>query len=217
MWKVWLLPAGSVNSAPQAWEESSLGVSRYPPPNNEIGGTCFCWYSKIFVDVMFIAQKVYIYIYIVYTVTIDISHCHPQNYKSYLMDSFTYSIIPHPRCITLDSFPDLSKKIRVQDPLLPKLGFLIFRTPGTVGICQHLVWGLPKKPWKKHWEIISTILLGGPLLTFMIHREPVFWQDPKNYREITAIFSTSAGERTVWSKQQRSVSDEFVSRWLHER
>ena len=132
---------------------------------------------------MFINQKVYsIYCY----------HWHfalsPPKLQKYLTDSFTYSIIPHPWCITLDSFPDLSKKIRVQDPLLPKLGFLIFRTPGTVAIYQHLVWGLPKKPWKKHWEIISAILLRGPLLTFMIHCEPVFWHDPKNTGKLQRYF-----------------------------
>lgn len=124
--------------------------------DSQIGGPVFVGTPRFFLMSCLLPKR-----YIVYTVTIDISHCHPQNYKSYLMDSFTYSIIPHPWCITLDSFPDLSKKIRVQDPLLPKLGFLIFRTPGTVGIYQHLVWGLPKKPWKKHWEIIALFYLGA--------------------------------------------------------
>ena len=48
-----------------------------------------------------------------------------------------------------------------------------------------------------------------------------FGRSPKGpkIQEITAIFSTSAGERTNWSNQQRSVSvsDEFETRWLHER
>lgn len=124
--------------------------------DSQIGGTCFCWYTKIFVDVMFIAQKVYsIYCYH-WHFALSPPKLQKLSHGQFYVFHYSSSVVYH-----FGFFPRLIEKIRVQDPLLPKLGFLIFRTPGTVGIYQHLVWGLRKNPGKNIGKSSALFYLGA--------------------------------------------------------
>ena len=88
-------------------------------------GTCFCWYTKIFVDVMFIAQKVYS----IYCITIDISHCHPKftpklqklSHGQFYITHYSSSVVYH-----FGFFPRLMEKHRSPRSTSSKLGLLDF-------------------------------------------------------------------------------------------